>query len=53
MFCRIYHAVNNGVYRSGFATSQAAYDAAQRELYATLDELEAVLASQRFICGDK
>lgn len=50
---RIYAAVNNGVYRSGFATSQAAYDAAQRDLYVTLDELEAVLGRQRFVCGDR
>ncbi|GAB4820715.1 hypothetical protein N2152v2_007761 [Parachlorella kessleri] len=50
---RIYHAVNNGVYRSGFATSQPAYDKAQQELYATLDELEERLAKQRFVCGDR
>ena len=37
---RIYETLNNGVYRSGFATSQAAYDAAVRLLFDTLDWLE-------------
>ena len=37
------HQVNNGTHKSGFATSQAVYDRAQRELYAALDELEARL----------
>lgn len=43
--------MNNGVYRSGFSTSQSAYDAAQADLYSVLDELEAVLSKQRFVCG--
>ncbi|MEL6494756.1 MAG: glutathione S-transferase family protein [Cyanobacteria bacterium J06623_7] len=50
---RIYHAVNNGVYRCGFAQSQEAYDAASRELFTTLDEIEEVLATQRYLCGDR
>ncbi|MEP9402960.1 glutathione S-transferase family protein [Sphingomonas sp. VNH70] len=37
---RVYGAVNNGVYRAGFATTQAAYDEAVGELFATLDWLE-------------
>ena len=45
--------VNNGTYKSGFATSQAAYDRAQRELYAALDELEARLGRHRFLVGDR
>ena len=45
--------VNNGTYKSGFATSQAAYDRAQRELYAALDELEARLGRHRFLLGDR
>lgn len=43
----IYANVNNGVYRCGFAKSQAAYDA----LFATLDELEARLSRQRYLLG--
>jgi glutathionyl-hydroquinone reductase len=50
---RIYNAVNNGVYRCGFAQTQAAYEQACTELFATLDELDQVLAQQRYICGDR
>lgn len=50
---RIYHAVNNGVYRCGFAQTQIAYDKACDELFAVLDELDGVLASQRYVCGDR
>jgi len=49
---RIYADVNNGVYRCGFAKSQAAYDAAFDRLFATLDELEEHLASRRYLAGD-
>jgi len=48
----IYPAVNNGVYRAGFATSQAAYDEAVRELFAMLDTLDAHLARHRYLAGD-
>ena len=48
---KIYHAVNNGVYRCGFAQTQTAYDQACDELFAMLDELDAVLAHQRYLCG--
>ena len=48
---RIYEQINNGVYRAGFATSQAAYEKAAREVFALLDELEARLAGQRFLLG--
>ena len=47
----IYHRVNNGVYKTGFATSQAAYDQAFAELFETLDELEARLGRQRYLAG--
>lgn len=50
---RIYDAVNNGVYKAGFATSQAAYDEAVVALFACLDELEAVLTRQRYLVGDR
>lgn len=49
---KIYHAVNNGVYRCGFAQSQQAYDLASQELFATLDEIDGALASKRYLCGD-
>ena len=45
--------VNNGVYKSGFATTQSAYDRAQRELYATLDILERRLQDHDFLVGDR
>jgi putative glutathione S-transferase len=47
----IYPNVNNGVYRAGFARSQAAYEAAYDALFATLDELEVRLGSQRYLVG--
>jgi glutathionyl-hydroquinone reductase len=50
---RIYESVNNGVYRCGFARTQAAYDEAVGQLFATLAELEAHLATHRYLCGDR
>ncbi|QDL93041.1 glutathione S-transferase family protein [Paroceanicella profunda] len=48
---RIYDDVNNGVYKSGFATSQAAYDEAVQAVFAAMDWLEARLSSQRYLMG--
>jgi len=48
----IYPTINNGVYRSGFAASQAAYETAVTELFAALDHWEQVLGQQRYLCGD-
>jgi len=48
---RVYASVNNGVYRCGFARSQAAYEAAYDALFETLDELEARLGRQRYLVG--
>jgi glutathionyl-hydroquinone reductase len=48
---RIYRNVNNGVYRCGFAKSQAAYEQAYDDLFATLDELEERLSRHRYIVG--
>jgi putative glutathione S-transferase len=50
---RIYATVNNGVYRAGFAATQAAYEEAFQSLFETLHMLEARLARQRFLCGDR
>ncbi|RMF94758.1 MAG: glutathione S-transferase family protein, partial [Gammaproteobacteria bacterium] len=47
----VYPNVNNGVYRAGFATTQAAYDEAVTELFAALDALEERLAAQRYLTG--
>jgi putative glutathione S-transferase len=48
----IYERINNGVYRAGFATAQPAYEAAARTVFAALDELEARLATRRYLFGD-
>ncbi|MEM9788232.1 MAG: glutathione S-transferase family protein, partial [Pseudomonadota bacterium] len=50
---RIYDTLNNGVYKSGFATTQAAYDAAVHPLFETLDWLEQRLNDNRFLMGDR
>ena len=47
-----YNPINNGVYRCGFAGTQAAYDEAVDELFAALDRNEALLGKQPFLCGD-
>lgn len=49
---KIYHTVNNGVYRCGFAQTQLAYDRACEELFATLDEIDRLLTSNRYLCGN-
>ncbi|MHC8305263.1 glutathione S-transferase family protein [Pseudomonas sp. PB3P13] len=49
---RIYPAVNNGVYRAGFATSQQAYGEAFDEVFAELDRLEQVLDANRYLVGE-
>ncbi|RBI84812.1 glutathione S-transferase family protein [Rhodosalinus halophilus] len=50
---RIYDTVNNGVYKSGFATTQAAYEQAVRPLFETLDWVEARLSENRYLTGDR
>jgi putative glutathione S-transferase len=49
----VYPTVNNGVYRSGFATSQDAYEEAARGVFATLDLLEERLSRQRYLVGSQ
>ncbi len=49
----IYDTVNNGVYKSGFATSQVAYEDAVLALFRTLDELDARLGQRRYLAGDR
>lgn len=48
---RIYATVNNGVYRAGFAKTQAAYETAVTEVFQTLDWLETRLTHQRYLVG--
>jgi len=48
----IYDTVNNGVYKSGFATTQEAYEDAVYPLFKSLDWLEGILAKQRYLLGD-
>lgn len=49
---RTYNTVNNGVYRAGFATTQAAYEEAFSELFDSLHWLENRLSKQRYLVGD-
>jgi len=49
---RIYPAVNNGVYRAGFATSQQAYERAFDDVFAELDHLEQHLGEHRYLAGE-
>lgn len=49
----IYETVNDGVYRAGFAISQRAYEQAAESVFATLDQLETRLASQRYLFGSR
>ncbi|HEX3438707.1 MAG TPA: glutathione S-transferase family protein [Pseudolabrys sp.] len=47
----VYPNINNGVYRTGFATSQAAYEEAFHNLFDSLDEIETILSQQRYLTG--
>ena len=50
---RVYDTLNNGVYRSGFATTQEAYEEAVYPLFDTLDWLEDRLSGQRYLIGNQ
>ncbi len=50
---RIYDTLNNGVYKSGFATTQEAYDKAVHPLFDTLDWLEERLSTRRYLMGER
>jgi len=49
----VYPAINNGVYRAGFATTQEAYEEAFKELFGALDTLEDRLSRQRYLVGER
>ena len=48
---RIYPAINNGVYRAGFATTQEAYEEAYRALFSELEAIDQHLATHRYLTG--
>ena len=48
----VYHGLNNGVYRAGFATTQQAYDQAVDDVFKTLDHMEQRLTRQRYLAGN-
>jgi putative glutathione S-transferase len=50
---RVYHTLNDGVYKCGFATTQEAYEEAFVALFDTLDWLEERLGRQRYLAGDQ
>lgn len=47
----VYHNVNNGVYKAGFATTQEAYEEAVTTLFSALDKLEGILSANRYLTG--
>ncbi len=49
---KTYNSVNNGVYRCGFAQTQAAYELACNELFTTLEKIDKTLEKNRYLCGD-
>lgn len=49
----VYSNINNGVYKTGFATTQSAYEEAFDELFKALDEVESILKESRYLTGDK
>jgi len=49
----VYDNINNGVYRCGFATTQAAYESAYHKLFAALDQVEDILSKQRYLAGNQ
>lgn len=49
----IYNDINNGVYKTGFAKSQEAYDEAYDALFNALDKADAILENKQYLTGDK
>ncbi len=49
----VYDTINNGVYKCGFSQSQEAYEKAYKDLFASMDRVEAILAKQRYIVSNK
>lgn len=49
----VYHNINNGVYKAGFATSQGAYEEAYEAIFNALDRVERILSEQRYLLGEQ
>ena len=49
----VYENINNGVYRTGFASSQISYEKAYNRLFDTLEQMEYILSKQRYLTGDQ
>jgi len=49
----IYHRINNGAYKAGFSSAQAAHDEAADALFDALDSLDQILSDKKFLCGDE
>jgi glutathionyl-hydroquinone reductase len=49
----LYEPINNGVYKTGFAATQEAYEEAFAELFDALERWEEVLGERRYLCGDR
>jgi putative glutathione S-transferase len=49
----IYDGINNGVYKAGFATTQSAYEEAVTDLFGSLDRVEDILSTKRYLAGSK
>jgi putative glutathione S-transferase len=49
----IYHKINNGVYKAGFATTQEAYEDAVRGVFSALDEVAVILRERRYLLGEQ
>ncbi|MEG0256560.1 glutathione S-transferase family protein [Vagococcus sp.] len=50
---KVYHGINNGVYKTGFATKQEVYEREATQLFTVLDELEEHLSSQKYLVGER
>ena len=48
----VYHNINNGVYKTGFATTQVAYEDNAKKLFSSLQQLDDKLANQRYLVGN-
>ena len=48
----VYHKINNGVYKAGFATAQEVYEVEVDKVFEGLDEVEALLGKQAYLVGD-
>ena len=50
---KVYESINNGVYQTGFATTQKTYEKAYNRLFNALDEMEDILSKQRYLTGSQ